>query len=82
MGRVEQIGDCTLYLGDCLEVMKGLGRVDAVVTDPPYGVNLGEHRGANDHRSTVLTKAGYESYSDTPENCIKKSQQRGCFYGG
>jgi len=30
-----------LILGDCLEVMKGLpsGSVDAVITDPPYGVN-------------------------------------------
>jgi len=37
--RKEQIGDCTLYLGDCLEVMPTLGKVDAVVTDPPYGIN-------------------------------------------
>jgi len=36
--RVETIGDCTLYLGDCLEVMPTLGKVDAVVTDPPYGI--------------------------------------------
>ncbi len=36
--RIEQIGDCTLYLGDCLEVMPTLGKVDAVVTDPPYGI--------------------------------------------
>ena len=36
--RTEVIGDCTLYLGDCLEVLPLLGRVDAVVTDPPYGV--------------------------------------------
>tara|TARA_R110000851_G_scaffold103318_1_gene220252 strand:+ start:979 stop:1668 length:690 start_codon:yes stop_codon:yes gene_type:complete len=35
--RKEIIGDCTLYLGDCLEVMPTLGKVDAVVTDPPYG---------------------------------------------
>lgn len=34
--RKEIIGDCTLYLGDCLEVMPTLGKVDAVVTDPPY----------------------------------------------
>lgn len=34
--RVEQIGDATLYLGDCLEILPTLGRVDAVVTDPPY----------------------------------------------
>lgn len=35
--RKEVIGDCTLYQGDCLEVMPTLGAVDAVVTDPPYG---------------------------------------------
>lgn len=34
--RKEVIGDCTLYLGDCLEVLPTLGNVDAVVTDPPY----------------------------------------------
>lgn len=34
--RKEVIGDCTLYLGDCMEVMPTLGRVDAVVTDPPF----------------------------------------------
>ncbi len=35
------LGDCTLYLGDCLEVMKQLPdkSVDAVITDPPYGMN-------------------------------------------
>jgi len=36
--RVEHIGDATLYLGDCLEILPTLGRVDAVVTDPPYGI--------------------------------------------
>ena len=38
--REERIGDCRLILGDCLTVMPVLGRVDAVVTDPPYGINL------------------------------------------
>lgn len=37
-GRVETIGDCTLYLGDCLEILPTLSKVDAVVTDPPYGI--------------------------------------------
>ena len=36
--RAERIGDCLLLQGDCLEVMAVLPRVDAVVTDPPYGV--------------------------------------------
>ena len=32
------IGDCVLYEGDCLEIMPQIGKVDAVVTDPPYGI--------------------------------------------
>jgi DNA modification methylase len=38
--RVETIGNATLYLGDCREILPTLGKVDAVVTDPPYGVNF------------------------------------------
>jgi DNA modification methylase len=38
--REEIIGDCRLILGDCREVLPTLGKVDAVVTDPPYGVDL------------------------------------------
>lgn len=38
--RREVIGDCVLYQGDCLEVMPHLGRFDAVVTDPPYGIKM------------------------------------------
>lgn len=36
--RVETIGHARLILGDCREVMPTLGKVDAVVTDPPYGI--------------------------------------------
>ena len=38
--REEIIGDCRLILGDCQAVMPLLGRFDAVVTDPPYGIGL------------------------------------------
>ncbi|MGR3179943.1 MAG: DNA-methyltransferase [Candidatus Anammoxibacter sp.] len=34
--NVEQIGDCTIYLGDCLEILSTLDKVDIVVTSPPY----------------------------------------------
>ncbi len=37
--RIERIGDATLYLGDCIEILPHVGEVDAVVTDPPYGIN-------------------------------------------
>lgn len=39
MSRVEHLADgVTLYLGDCREILPTLGRVEAVVTDPPYGI--------------------------------------------
>lgn len=33
------IGDATLYCGDCMDVLPLIGKVDAVITDPPYGIN-------------------------------------------
>ena len=38
--RSETIGDATLYCGDCREILPTLPRVDAVVTDPPYGIGF------------------------------------------
>lgn len=40
MSEIVTIGAATLYLGDCLEVMKGLGPVDHVIADPPYEASL------------------------------------------
>jgi site-specific DNA-methyltransferase (adenine-specific) len=37
MPDVVTIGDATLYHGDCLEILPTLPKVDAVVTDPPFG---------------------------------------------
>lgn len=34
------IGNATLHLSDCLEILPTIGKVDAVVTDPPYGVGF------------------------------------------
>lgn len=47
--RKEVIGDCTLYLGDCLEILPTFGQVDAVVTDPPYGIALQPGRSERAH---------------------------------
>lgn len=35
--RVEVVGDATLYLGDCFDVMPSLQPVDMVLADLPYG---------------------------------------------
>lgn len=34
------IGDATLYLADCMDVLPTLPKVDAVITDPPYGIGI------------------------------------------
>jgi DNA modification methylase len=55
--RVETIGNATLYLGDCLEIIPTLGKVDAVITDPPY--SSGAHESAKRaKRAALLEKHG------------------------
>ena len=39
--REEYIGGQRLILGDCLDIMPTLGRFDACLTDPPYGIGAG-----------------------------------------
>ena len=34
------IGNATLYCGDCFDVLPDLSGIDAVVTDPPYGIGF------------------------------------------
>jgi len=48
-----QIGDATLYLGDCREILPLLPKVDALVSDPPYGI--GEAAGKAITRTSGLT---------------------------
>ena len=55
--RIETIGNAVLYLGDCLEILPTLGHVDAVVTDPPYGI--GEANGKNKSRDHIAPAKDY-----------------------
>lgn len=46
--RTEQLAEgVTLILGDCLEVLPTLGKFDAVITDPPYGIAHSSNHGAS-----------------------------------
>jgi site-specific DNA-methyltransferase (adenine-specific)/modification methylase len=53
----EIIGDATLYLGDCSEILPTLDKMDAVVTDPPYGI--GESAGKNKSRGNLAVAKDY-----------------------
>ena len=61
--RTEIIGDATLYLGDCRDVLPTLPRVGAVVTDPPYGIGEdgGRFRDRKGGGHRVLPKMGWDS---------------------
>lgn len=51
------IGNATLYLGDCLDILPGLPPVDAVITDPPYGI--GESNEKNLTRGSLAAPKDY-----------------------
>ena len=62
--RKEVIGNATLYLGDCMEVLPTLPKVDACITDPPYGIlNLG-----GEVAGGVVRKSPRQSGSGTLKN--------------
>lgn len=66
----EHAGIC-IYHGDCRDVLP-LVNADALVTDIPYGVNLGQHAAAADGRpGHVLVKGPYGVYQDTRENYLE-----------
>lgn len=54
--REVTIGDCRLINADCREVLPTLGKVDAVVTDPPYGIGY-VHRGGGAGKTRTGTRA-------------------------
>jgi len=57
VSRIEQIGDATLYLGDCRDILPTLGPVDAVVTDPPYGI------GRDGKPQSTSSHGGHKGYA-------------------
>lgn len=86
--REVQIGDCRLLLGDCLEILPLLGNVDAVVTDPPYGIGADGKSFAvrgNKNKSDYFNKTSTwdaERPSRAVFECISKLAARQIIWGG
>ena len=73
------IGDAVLYLGDCMDVLPILDKVDAVITDPPYGLGAklsgGSWGATKDHKDVLVwdefaPEAAIQSIISRNENCV------------
>ena len=64
--RIETIGNATLYLGDCRDILPTLPKVDAVITDPPYGIGEAAGKNASRAKLAVAKDFGNDSWDDEP----------------
>jgi DNA modification methylase len=58
------IGNATLYHGDCREILPTLGRVDAVLADPPYGIKVDREMASKSgtrYGKAMAAKSHYEA---------------------
>ena len=60
------IGDATLYLGDCMDILPTLDKVDAVITDPPYGINENSAKVASRKKLASAKDYGYFDWDKVP----------------
>jgi site-specific DNA-methyltransferase (adenine-specific)/modification methylase len=81
------IGNATLYLGDCIDVLPTLGKVDAVIADPPYGI--GEAAGKNKSRGKLAAAIDYgnddwdkEPISDEIMDLVRAAGRWNIIFGG
>jgi len=59
---------CTIYHGDCREILPTLPKVDAVITDPPY--NVGKDYGTHNDNMAADEYAGWS------KQCVELSRDR------
>lgn len=60
------IGDCQLYLGDNMQLLATIGKVDACVTDPPYGIGENERKVASRDKLADARDYGAFDWDSTP----------------
>lgn len=74
--RKEIIGNCTLYLGDCLEVMPMLGEVEHVFSDPPYGIGESQKKNLSRHSKAECTVYAGGDFDHAPASLEQISMMR------
>jgi DNA modification methylase len=86
--RKEQLSDdITLFCGDCLEVMPTLGKVDAVLTDPPYGIGENNEKNLARRNAAAPKDYGHYSWDAKPAsiehiNAIREISKHQIIFGG
>jgi site-specific DNA-methyltransferase (adenine-specific) len=74
------IGKATLYRGDCTDVLPTLPKVDACITDPPYGINANKQtlgKGKKD-----FSRGGeWDATAPDLALCVASARLL-CFWGG
>lgn len=67
MTRTEHIAEgVTLYMGDSADILPTLPKVDAVVTDPPYGIDEAAGKNASRGNLAVAKDYGDEDWDSQP----------------
>ena len=67
MHRTETIAEgVTLYLGDCREILPTLPKVDAVVTDPPYGISAAKRGTIGTAKAAPVRDYGAADWDNDP----------------
>lgn len=81
--KIETIGNATLYLGDCREILPTLQKVDAVITDPPYGIGAGR-MSLGKWQTSRLAKSDWDSAAPSDETlaAVLSAADKHILWGG
>jgi DNA modification methylase len=75
---------CTIYHGDCWEILPTLGRFDLLLTDPPYGIGATKMTLGNGNRRIYR---GHREWDNAPPSLLQieeaiRSTARSILWGG
>lgn len=82
-----EIGNATLHLGDCMDILPTLDKVDAVITDPPYGINIASRGTVGTSKNAVAKDYGKSDWDKNPPSkelidLLRANSDWQAFFGG